>query len=325
MNLTFFNRITSIENLKLASYKAAKHKKGTNSYLYFRKNEEVNILKIQNELMHETWRCGAYRQFKISDPKERLITAAPFEDRIVHHAIINVMEETFEKKYIFHTYACRKNKGTHAALKYAEKFCNKNVFFLKLDVRKYFDTIDHKILKTQLLRLTNESRVQNLFAEIIDSYTSEYTKQTGAKKGLPIGNLTSQYFANLYLSGLDHYILENLKPKGYLRYMDDMLIFAQSTKQLKKIFVQIKTYTNTKLSLELKPPVFGRCDSGIPFLGKLITKSGIRPLSEKMLLKRKKIKQIDYLVRHQKLDEQKGAERINAILADINWSLSLSK
>lgn len=321
MILTYFDQICSIENLKLAFYKASKRKRSSNSYLYFRKNAEVNVQKIQEQLLSGKWQCGQYKQFKIFEPKERLITAAPFEDRIVHHALINVMEELFEKQFIFHTYACRKGKGTHAALFYAQRFCQKDMFFLKLDVRKYFDTIDHKLLKQRLHRLTNEAKVNDLFCKIIDSYTSEHAKAEGKLKGIPIGNLTSQFFANLYLSDSDHYILEELKVQGYARYMDDMLIFCRDFNHLKMIHKNLVNYFRNNLELELKPPVFGRCDCGIPFLGKLITKNQIRPLAEKRRLKRKKLKKIDKLVQKGIISEEKGSERINAILADCHYPI----
>ena len=250
---------------------------------------------MQERLAGGTWECGRYKQFKIFEPKERLITAAPFEDRIVHHAIVNVLEPLFERQFIFHTYACRKQKGTHAAIRYAQTFCKKGIYFLKLDVRKYFDTIDHKILKERLRRLTNESRVNDLLNKIIDSYTSARADELGVKKGIPIGKLTSQFFANLYLSDADHYVLEVLKADGYTRYMDDMLVFNKDYKHLKNVHKKLAAYFGERLELELKPPVFGRCEDGIPFLGKLITKAEIKALSEKRRLKAKKIKRIDRL------------------------------
>lgn len=314
--MTYFNQICSIENLKLAYYKASQRKRNSNSYLYFRKNEEVNVRNIQRELFSGNWKCGGYKQFKIFEPKERLITAAPFEDRIAHHAIINILEQLFERQFIYHTYACRKNKGTHAAIRYAQQFCKKDMFFLKLDVRKYFDTIDHQILKKKLHQLTNEGKVNDLFVKIIDSYTSGFAQKLGLHKGIPIGNLTSQFFANLYLSDTDHYILEVLKVNGYERYMDDILIFCKDIIHLKCIHKKLTDYLLKNLELELKPPVFGRCEDGIPFLGKLITKTQIKPLSEKRRLKVKKIKKIDRLVQKGIISEQKGAERITAIMAD---------
>ncbi|MBR5097035.1 MAG: group II intron reverse transcriptase domain-containing protein [Treponema sp.] len=316
MKPTFFSQICSIENLELAYYKASKRKKSANSYLFFRKNEEVNVQKIQERLLSGTWECGAYKQFRIFEPKERLITAAPFEDRIVHHALINVLEPLFERQFVFHTYACRKGKGTHAAIRQAQKFCKNGMFFLKLDVRKYFDSIDHGILKARLRRLTNEGRINELFQKIIGSYTSELAQKQNLQKGIPIGNLTSQFFANLYLSDADHYVLEVLKADGYIRYMDDILIFSKSLRHLKIVHKKLAEYCKENLALELKPPVFCRCDLGIPFLGKLVTKTQIKTLSEKRRLKAKKIKRIDKLVQSGALSQQKGAERINAIIAD---------
>ena len=316
MKPTCFSQICSIENLELAYYKASKRKKSANSYLFFRKNEEVNVQKIQERLLSGTWECGAYKQFRIFEPKERLITAAPFEDRIVHHALINVLEPLFERQFVFHTYACRKGKGTHAAIRQAQKFCKNGMFFLKLDVRKYFDSIDHGILKARLRRLTNEGRINELFQKIIGSYTSELAQKQNLQKGIPIGNLTSQFFANLYLSDADHYVLEVLKADGYIRYMDDILIFSKSLRHLKIVHKKLAEYCKENLALELKPPVFCRCDLGIPFLGKLVTKTQIKTLSEKRRLKAKKIKRIDKLVQSGALSQQKGAERINAIIAD---------
>lgn len=315
-NSTYFDEICSIENLKSAYYKASLRKRKSNSYLCFRKNQEENLLALQKSLLEGTWTPGKYRQFQITDPKKRTITAAQFSDRIVHHAIILVLESLFEKKFIFHTYACRKGKGTHAAILYAQKFCKKGVSFLKLDVRKYFDSIDHEILKKQLLRLTNEGKTQILLRKIIDSYTSAVENEKNEPKGLPIGNLTSQYFANLYLTGLDHFILEHFKPLGYLRYMDDMVIFSKSFNQLKRIFHEIEEYTKKELKLSLKPPIFAHTEDGLPFLGKLISHSKIRPLAQKMRYKRKKIKRIDFLVRTGNLTEEKAAERIYAIMQD---------
>lgn len=311
-NLAYFKNICSRENILQAYFNASRHKRSSTSFLYFRSNQNENLRRIQNQLLELTWQPGKYKQFKISDPKERLITAAPFEDRIVHHAIINVLEPVFEKQFIFHTYACRKNKGTHAALKFAGRYCQKNLYFLKLDVRKYFDSVSQDILKLQLKKLIKDNSAVYLLEKIIDSY------EVTPGKGLPIGNLTSQYFANLYLSGLDHYVLEKLHPVTYIRYMDDMLIISSSIEKLKDIYGMMELYLSENLRLELKTPVYGRCDCGIPFLGKLITKKSIKPLSEKKRLKRKKIKQIDYLVQKGDLNQQKAQERITAILADMN-------
>jgi retron-type reverse transcriptase len=130
------------------------------------------------------------------------------------HAIINVLEGVFERLFIYHTYACRKGKGTHAAARYAFKCAERSTYFLKLDVRKYFDSIDHTVLKSLLCRIIKDTRCLELLFSVIDSYVSCHTAPDSASRGLPIGNLTSQFFANLYLSPLDHFVLEQLKPEG---------------------------------------------------------------------------------------------------------------
>lgn len=307
-----FERLCLEENLCRAFCRASRRKRLKKNYLLFRKNYERNIAALRAQLAGGTWECGEYSQFKISDPKERLITAADFSDRIVHHAIINVSEEIFERQFIFHTYACRKGKGTHAALRYAQKKCASCAYFLKMDVKKYFDSIDHVLLMGMLKKIFKDEKFLALLYKIIASYRS----QKGDGKGLPIGNLTSQYFANLYLSSLDHFVLEKLSPKGFVRYMDDMIIFDHSTEKLKACWKKINSFALENLSLELKPPVFGKCGDGLPFLGKLIKKDKIRPLKEKMRLKRRKIKKIDYLVKTGKITQEKAQERITAILAD---------
>ena len=281
-----FEKICDYSNLKLALYKAGRRKQSCGSYLYFRRFSETNLELIYKQLITQTFLFGNYRQFTISDPKERLITAAAFEERIVHHAIINVLEPIFEKQFIYHTYACRKGKGTHSAIKYAQKCCFNSTYFLKLDVKKYFDNIDHNILKQKLCRIIADDRCLSLLFAIIESYS------TTEEKGVPIGNLTSQYFANYYLSSLDHYILEKLKPVysicHYVRYMDDMIIFANDIVKLHKVYDDVNNYVSKQLNLQLKPPIYGSIKNSLPFLGCLIKAEKITLLREKRMLKKKK-------------------------------------
>lgn len=138
-----FEKVCDIQNLHEAYYKASKNKRFTSGYINFRKNSETNLEKQRKTLIEGRYTHGQYRHFTITDPKQRLISAAPFADRVIHHAIMNVLEPVFERQFIFHTYACRKGKGTHAAARYAFKCARRSECFLKLDVRKYFDSIDH--------------------------------------------------------------------------------------------------------------------------------------------------------------------------------------
>ena len=205
-----FERICNIQNLHESYYKASKGKRQSAEYLNFRQNAEKKLEELRQDLLQGNYTAGAYRQFTIIDPKERIISAAPFKDRIVHHAIINVLEPVFERQFIYHTYACRKGKGTHAAARYAFKCAERSTYFLKLDVRKYFDSIDHTVLKSLLCRIIKDTRCLELLFSVIDSYVSCHAAPDSASRGLPIGNLTSQFFANLYLSPLDHFVLEQL-------------------------------------------------------------------------------------------------------------------
>ena len=196
-------------------------------HLLFRMKVDCNLEEIRRGLENETARIGAYSYFTIKDPKERIICAASFPERIIHHAVMNICEPYFERFQIFHSYACRKGKGQHAALLSAFHYAKSSPFFLKMDVRKYFDSIDHEILFNRLTRLFKDHRLLDLLSRIIDSY------HTAPGKGVPIGNLTSQYFANHYLASFDHYVKETLGVKRYIRYMDDMLFFSSSPSDLR--------------------------------------------------------------------------------------------
>lgn len=302
------NQITDYNNLRLAYLKALRGKRSSNSALVFDMNADYHLKKIKYNLENETYLFRKYKQFKIFDPKERIITAACFEDRIVHHAIINILEPIFEKQFIFHTYACRKNKGTHKAIIFLSKKTNSSVYFLKLDIKKYFDSINHKILKTKLNRIIKDLKCLNLLFKIIDSFS------VIKNKGLPIGNLTSQFFANLYLSSLDHFILEKLQPSFYVRYMDDMIILSDSITDLKSFFAEIKIYCENELDLNLKKEVFGKIKDGIPFLGWRITKDEILLLSKTKKRMRKKIKQIKHEFEKGFISEEIANKRIDNVI-----------
>ncbi len=181
-----------------------------------------NLKKLQEGLIGECVDVGHYRYFLIQDPKERTICAALFPERVLHHAVMNVTEPYFERKMIFDTYACRRDKGTDKAVERAFDFTRKSFWFLKLDIRKYFDSISHSVLLEILRTVFKDGQLLDLFQQIIETY------QKTPGKGVPIGNLTSQYFANLYLSGFDHFIKDTLGIKRYVRYMDDMCLWGNN-------------------------------------------------------------------------------------------------
>jgi hypothetical protein len=264
---SLFDSIVAYYNIRAAFLKAIRGKRSSPAVVLFcaRVNSGLAAVRRRMESYPLQW---VYRRFTVTDPKLRTISAVPFEDRIIHHALMNILEPLFEKPLIDHCYACRKGKGTQKAVLYAFSRCKAHAAFLKLDIRKYFDSIDHTVLKKQLTRILKDKRVLLILFSIIDSY------QTETGKGLPIGNLTSQYFANLYLSSLDHYILEHLKPAAYARYMDDMVLWDESGR-LRKSLANIQAFLSAQLGLSLKQSLIGKTAQGLPFLGYIIKSKGI--------------------------------------------------
>ncbi len=200
--------IADRENLLLAFWKAQKGKRGKAETIRFRENLEAELARLRSALLEGPLGFGAYRSFTVHDPKERVICAAPFADRVLYHAVMNVCHASFEAYQVYDSYACRVGKGTHKAVERARAFAGRYRHYLNLDIRRYFDSIDHEILKTQLRRRFKERRV----VEILDAVIASY--ETAPGKGLPIGNLTSQYFANHYLGALDHFVKETLRCRG---------------------------------------------------------------------------------------------------------------
>jgi RNA-directed DNA polymerase len=255
------DKIVDIDNLRLAFWKARKGKSYTHEVDAYRLSLDANLLILVEQIRSGLIEVGDYRFFKVFEPKERDICASAFREQVLHHAMMNCCHDTFEKAQIFDSYASRKGKGTYAALEKAAVYTNRKKWFLKLDVRKFFASIHHEVLKRQLNCLFKEWRIQEIFEKIIDSYAAM------PNRGLPIGNLTSQYFANHYLTSLDHFIKKELGIKCYIRYMDDMVLWHDDKAVLLKAQNSIENFLNTKLLCELKPVVLNRSDKGLPFLG----------------------------------------------------------
>ncbi len=263
-------KIADIENLQLAYYKAQKGKVAKFEVFKYGKRLRENLRKLQREILSGCIETGKYSYFTIFDPKKRLICAAPFEQRVLHHAIMNVCHPLFEKAQIFDSYASRKNKGTYAALYRAKHFNKRYKWFLKLDFYKYFDSLDHTVLERQLSRLFKDKQLLNIFTNIIYSYCVIHDK------GVPIGNLTSQYFANHYLSRADHYVKEIVKIPAYVRFMDDIVMWHNDKRELIRAGLSLKQYSDSYLKLTLKPFCLNRNTYGLPFLGYLLYPDDIR-------------------------------------------------
>ncbi|MBR0064145.1 MAG: hypothetical protein IJQ06_00945 [Paludibacteraceae bacterium] len=262
-------QIADMDNLRLAFFKAQRGKRAKKEVEAYRKELDTNLLQLRAELIEGKVNVGNYHLFKIYDPKERTVCAAAFRERVLHHALMNVCAPIFERHFIETTYANRTNKGTYKALDTAFKAVNKYAYVAKLDVRKYFDHIDHTILTALLGRLFKDQRLLHVLQQIIQSYHVELGK------GVPIGNLTSQYFANYYLSPIDHYAKEELSIPIYVRYMDDILMFHNDYERLKEKVVAYQQAAETRLLLTLKPPVIQKTEIPVSFLGYRLSKHKI--------------------------------------------------
>ena len=236
-----YDQLCSWDNLLLAYRRASKGKRGHPAVAAFEHRLEDNLLQLGQELHFRTYRPGPYVSFHIHDPKRRLISAAPFRDRVVHHALCNLIEPVFERSFIADSYANRVGRGTHRALDRCQEFARRYRYVLQCDVCQFFPSIDHAILRDILGRKIGDADVMWLVGRILDSgvglLTGEYRMvwfpgddlfAPQRPRGLPIGNLTSQFWANCYLNGFDHFVKRELRCPGYLRYVDDFLLFADS-------------------------------------------------------------------------------------------------
>ena len=271
----------------------------------FERALEPNILQLQAELRAGSYQPGGYKSFYIHDPKKRLISAAAFRDRVVHHALVNVIEPIFERKFIYDTYANRVGKGTHKALDRCTYYLRRYAYVLPLDIRQFFPAIDHQILLTTLSKAIPDQRVLELCESIItggqgvlhEEYDMVYFPgddlfALNRPRGLPIGNLTSQFWANVYLNAFDHFVKRELKCRAYLRYVDDMLFFAQDKKQLHEWKAAALAFLS-ELRLTVHENSAQPCPTrtGIPFLGFQVHVDYRRVKQRKVIHARRRLKQ----------------------------------
>jgi len=302
-------RVAAWDNLCLAFYKAQRGKAAKPEVCEYRKGLQEFLKLLQRQLLTGDVDIGNYLYFTIYDPKERLICAAPFGQRVLHHALMNVCHPFFERVQIFDSYASRPGRGTYAALERANNFTRHYRWFLKLDVRKYFDSLDHSILKNQLRRLFKDNGLLNIVEKIIDSYC------TSPEKGVPIGNLTSQYFANHYLAQLDHYVKEILKIRAYVRYMDDMVLWHDDHSVLLKAGRQLQSYLKNELDLILKPFCLNRNKHGLPFLGYLIYPARTRLSQRSRARFRNKLKAYERNIETELWSQQEYQQHVLPLIA----------
>lgn len=297
-----FEQVADFATLRRAAKAASKGKRLSNPAAEFMLGLESHCLDLERQLSRQTWRPGPFHDFLIYDRKPRIISAAPFADRVVHHAVSAVIEPSLERHNIFDCYACRKGKGTHAALERARHFCRARGYFLKLDISRYFHSVDHEILLNMLRRRFKDRRLLDLL-ELIVRHAPPDCKEG---RGLAIGNLTSQHFANFYLAAHDHFVKEELRVKRYLRYMDDMLFFHEDKQTLKKVMNQSETFLRDELHLALNERVtrLAPVSEGVPFLGFVVLPGTTRLSPENARRFRRKYRRLRELYLIGALDEE---------------------
>jgi retron-type reverse transcriptase len=259
---SLYTEICAFENLLLAAAKARRGKRSNAVVARFHHNLEGELFRLQGELLDGSYAPGPYRTFTVVDTKRRYISAAPYRDRIVHHAVCNIVEPIFDRSFIHDSYASRSGKGTHAAIDRLTRFMRHNDYVLKCDLRKYFPSIDHEILKETVRRKIGCRQTLRLIDTIIDHSNpqeeiidyhagDDLFTPIQRRRGLPIGNQTSQFLANVYLNPFDHYVIEQLGCRSYIRYVDDMVVLGDDKGWLWDVRDAMADYLSTRLRLRL--------------------------------------------------------------------------
>ncbi len=258
-------QIASIENLRIALARTSRNKRMTFGYLEFKEYAEANLLLVQQELLDGGYRIGPYREFTVYEPKARLISALDFKDRLVQHALCNIVGPIFERALLPQTFACRVGLGTHAGVRYVQSALRKTnaPYFLKTDFAKFFPSVDHAVLHQMIDRKIACVKTLLILKEIIPV----------EGRGIPIGSLTSQLFANVYGNAVDRYIHFDLGIRHWARYMDDIIVLGHSVTSLREVFAGVKSFSNTALRLSISKWQVSSTAKGINFLGFRIWKT----------------------------------------------------
>ncbi|MBI2146656.1 helix-turn-helix domain-containing protein [Candidatus Woesearchaeota archaeon] len=320
--MDLYSQLCSYENLELAFRKARRGKTLKHYVIEFEEKLDENLKLLQEELRFQTYRPKPLETFILRDPKTRKICKSAFRDRVVHHAICNIIEPLFDKNFIFDSYANRIGKGTFKAIERFEYFAQKvsrgftrPCFVLKADIRHYFETVDHNILLTIIQRKIDDKRLLWLIKVILHNYQTDYPG-----KGMPLGNLTSQFLANVYLNELDQYVKHILKAKYYIRYVDDFVILDNHAENLQYFKKETQAFCNQTLALQLHPDKskIHHLRNGVCFLGmriypyhRRIKKKNVRRFERKLLSLRDNFEK-------EKITKEKIVEHFEGWLAHIS-------
>lgn len=265
-----FTNIASIKALNVAWVKFATGKRSRTDVQEYQKQLKITIVDLHHDLLSGAYRHGSYQPFTVFDPKQRFIHKASVRDRLVHQAIVTAIEPAFEKRFIHDSYSCRPGKGTHAGVKRLQLFIRRSshngaqkVFVLKCDVRQFFASIDQTILRDLIARRIDDRRTLALIDVVISSYN------IGEEKGIPLGNVTSQLFANVYLHELDWYVKQTLGVRHYIRYCDDFVIVSPDKEYLQYLIELVRQFLGERLRLQLHPYKVSirSWQQGVDFLG----------------------------------------------------------
>lgn len=328
-----YNQICRWDNLYLAYRLARLGKRGRAPAAAFEFHLEENLVTLQHELLTQSYRPGPYHSFFIHEPKRRLISAAPFRDRVVHHALCNVIEPLFERSFCEDSYANRVGKGTHRALDRCQHYARRFRYVLQADVRQFFPSIDHAILRRLLQRKIDDPDTLDLIDHILasgrDVLSEQYTMRwfpgddllaVQRPRGLPIGNLTSQFWANCYLNSFDHCVKRELRCPGYVRYVDDFLLFADDKDKLWAWRAALEERL-AALRLTIHPGAQPRpVTEGIPFLGFVVYPTHRLVKRRKVVQTKRRLRRLTLAYRAGEVDQARVQASVRGWLNHVRYA-----
>ncbi len=326
--------IYRFDNLYFAYRDAARGKRSRPAAARFEFRLEDNLVRLQEELADETYRPGAYVNFTIHEPKRRLISAAPFRDRVVHHALCNIIEPAFEASFIDHSYANRLGKGTHRCLDQCQQWLHQYRYVLQCDIRQYFPSIDHTILQRILNRRIQDGGIRRLISRILTSgagvlqeeyemvyFPNDDLFAVNRLRGLPIGNLTSQFWANCYLNEFDHFVNRSLGCGAYLRYVDDFLLFSDSKVELQCWrSAIIERLAGLRLTIHEAQAQVRPCSEGVRFLGFVVYPTRRRLLRRKGIHYRRKLRHLLAAYRRKEIERNAIGESLKGWINHVRYA-----
>jgi hypothetical protein len=310
--------IVSFENLRRAARRAAAGKRQVKGIARFLERLEPELLALQRELGEGIWRPGTPTTFVVRDPKVREITAAPFRDRVVHHALIDPLEPYLDRRMIAQSYACRRGKGQLRALRWAQRLVRRFDWFLKLDVASFFPSLRHDVVLATLARVLKDRKALALCATIVRAGGSD-------GRGLPIGHLTSQWFANLVLDRLDHFVVAALRVRGYVRYMDDFVLCADDRQTLRGHLAAVEACLGELgLRLKARATILAPSTQGLPFLGWQVYRGTVRLRPENLRRTRARLRHRGWQHRAGLIDERALADCTRSVIAHLRAGSTLA-